>query len=259
MSVLIPALLLQWSSGGAFWENIGPANLTPTSLTFGAQLLKELAVIQGVPTLLAAMYVIANRAWRAPGQRLIVCYWVASMISVAGIAKMGANHNYWIELAAANSMLVSLGIWSASRRPARGLPAVASMLPIWLLAAQLAVLTPARLIEERSFDVIPLSWTWRAEQLGRLANEAPDFNRLVRDVSGEKGTVLSESMDVAVLGDQPLQIEPFAFSMLEAQRRWSSGPLVDQICSGKITLLVLSYPIEKVPALGDYLAWPRSV
>ena len=259
LTVLIPALVLQWSTRGAFWDNIGPANLTPTSLTFGAYLLREAAVIQGVPTLLAAAYVIGSRAWRHPTLRLIVCYWLASMISVAGIAKMGANHNYWIELAAANAVLVALGIGTATRRRSRAIHAVVSMLPIWLLAAHLAVLTPARLIDERSFDVIPLSWTLRAEQFSHLANEAPEFNNLVRDVSGEKGAVLSESMDIAVLGDQPLQIEPFAFSMLEAQGRWSSEPLLDQICAGKITLLVLSYPIDKVPALGDYPAWPRSV
>lgn len=261
-TALIPALRYEFTSSGAFWDNIGPANPSPTALPFGAYLLNELAVIQGVPTLLALFYVVASRAWKDPYQRLLVFYWLATTVSITGIIKVGANHNYWIEFAAPNAVLATLCIWRGLRTDRRPIWAVASMLPIWLFALQLGVLTPARLIMDRESDVVPISWTLNTGQLMRFATEADGFTGMAKEVGDEKGVVLAESLDVAVLGNQPVQFEPFAFSMLEHEGRWNSQPLVDDICNGRISLLVLSYPIEaEIHPVGlrEFPMWPASV
>jgi hypothetical protein len=261
-TVLVPALRYEFTSAGAFWDNIGPANPSAAALPFGAYLLKELAVIQGMPTLLALLYVIAGRAWKDPHQRLLVIYWLATTLSITGIIKVGANHNYWIEFAALNAVLATLGIWKAFRTERRPIWAVASMLPIWLFAFQLGVLTPARFIMDRAVDVVPLSWTLSASYLVRVAGEAAGFDGLVNEVRGVTGVVLAEGLDVAVLGNQPVQFEPFAFSMLEHEGRWNSQPLVADICAGRISLLVLSYPIESdIHPVGllEFPMWPASV
>jgi hypothetical protein len=254
--------ILQATTHGAFWDNIGPANPSPSALEFGAYLFRELVVIQGIPTLLAALYVLRSRAWTQPRPRLLMLYWLASMPSVVGIVKVGANHNYWIELAAANAILASLAISSSLRTPSGAIARLTSMLPAGLLALALGLLVPARFIADRTTELVPATWTLDLDRFAHLSSEASGFANLVRDVSGEKGLILAESLDVAVLGNHPMAFEPFAFSMLEQQGRWRSDPLVDDICSGRVKLLVLTYPIESdihPVGLRQFPMWPNSV
>jgi hypothetical protein len=260
--VVIPALILQWSSGGAFWHNIGPDNPSPTSLAFGAYLFHELAVTLGIPALLALTFVIATRAWKRTTPRLLLFYWLSTAIPIVGIVKLGANRNYWLEFAAATAVLASLAIWTCLAPRRRSLRSFASLLPVLLLAVQLAILAPARLVTDRSFDTIPYSWVLSRELFGRLAFQTSGFDNLVNALRKEPGPVLAENVDVAVLSDHPVLFEPFAFSMLERQGRWNSGPLVDDICSGRIALLVLTYTIDSNNSpvgMQDYPMWPRSV
>ncbi|MGI9148999.1 MAG: hypothetical protein ACR2IK_21035, partial [Chloroflexota bacterium] len=153
---LVPALVLQTSSGGAFWDNIGPANPNSTSLASGAYLFKEWLALQGVPTLLALFYVVRTRAWKDPAPRLLTMYWLTTAVSAIGIIKVGANHNYWIELAAATAVLASLAVWTCLRPRRHWIFAIASMLPMWLLGWQLGVVTPARFIRDRNGEVLPI-------------------------------------------------------------------------------------------------------
>src|SRR5207237_1957028 len=99
-------------------------------------------------------------------------------------------------------------------------------------------------ITDRSFDPIPLSWSLTFEPFRRLSTQATGFDNLVHALSSERGEVLAESVDVAVLSDHAVEFEPFAFSMLEEEGRCDSGPLIDDICSRRISLLVLRYPIN---------------
>jgi hypothetical protein len=259
---LVPSVVLEWSSAGAYWDNIGPDNPTPTSLQFGADLARELLVTQGIPALLAAWFIVRSRAWTEPLPRLLLVYWIASAIPILGIVKAGANRNYWIEFAAATAILATLAIWTGLAHRRRIVPAIVSMLPAALLATQLGAVLPARLVLDRSFDQIPVSMTLLLDVFDRLSFRASGFDNLVQAVSKERGEVLAENVDVAVLGDHPLNFEPFAFSMLEEQGRWDSTPLVDDICTGRVSLLVLTYPIEvDLSPVGrqEFPMWPRSV
>jgi len=262
ITALVPALLLQASSMGAFWDNIGPANPNSISLASGAYLFKEWVALQGVPTLLALFYVVRTRAWNDPVPRLLTLYWLATSVSAVGIIKVGANHNYWIELAAATAVLASLAVWTCLRPRRHWIFAVPSMLPIWLLALQLGVVTPARFIRDRNSEVLPLSWTLDVPQFADLLSQASRFNQLVADLRNERGVVLAEALDGTVLSDHPIQFEPFAFSMLEHERRWNSEPLVADICAGRVDLLVLSYPIDvtiEPTGLREFPMFPPSV
>lgn len=262
VTALLPSAALQWSSGGAYLDNIVLANPTATSLELVASLVRELVIIQGVPALLAALFVVRARAWREPQLRLILTYWLASFVSVVGIVKVGSNHNYWIELAAATAVLATLGVWTALRPRTRGLAAVWAMLPVWLFAAALGILTPARLVPVPDSNVVPPGWRLPRDQLGALRAQNGEFSSLVQELRPERDRVLGESLDTIVLADRPPLFEPFAYSMLEQEGRWSSRPLVDDICAGKISLLVLSYPIESdihPVGLSEFPMWPRTV
>jgi hypothetical protein len=262
VTCVVPSVVLQSTSAGAFWDNIGPSNPDPIALPFGADLFRELLVTQGVPALLALYFIVRRRAWRQPGYRLLLLYWVVSALPVLGITKAGANRNYWIEFAAANTVLATLAVWTSLQPHRRLVPRVASMAPIAVLAAQLGVLAPARFITERSFDQIPLSWSLTPEPFQRLARQSDGFNNLVHAVANEKGEILAEAVDVVALGNHRVVFEPFAFSMLEEQGRWNSDPLVDDICNGRVSLLVLSYPLQMdvyPVGLHDFPMWPNSV
>lgn len=263
-TVLVPSLLLQWTSGGAYWANIGPDNPTPTSLLYGEGFLRTLLVTQGVPAAMAVFYVFRTAAWRTARARLLLFYWLASSVSIAGVVKAGANHNYWIEFAAANAALATLAVWTCllPRRKPHVVSRIVSMLPVFLLAAGLGVLVPARLITDRSFDPIPLSWSLTLQPFDQLAFRASGFTNLVNAVRKEPGVVLADGVDVAVLSGHPVAFEPFAFSMLEEQHRWDAGPLIEDICAGRISLLVLAYPIDtdSYPVgFKEFPMWPRSV
>jgi hypothetical protein len=261
-TVLVPSALLELGSSGSYWDNIGPANPSPTSFEFATNLFKELVVTQGVPVLLTLGYILAGRNWRAPGVRLVTLYWFASAIPVIGIVKAGSNRNYWIEFAAATSVVVALSLSTFLSNHHGRVRTMLSWVPILLLAAQLAFLAPARLTTERSFDPVPLSWSLYMDPFERLSRQASGFNNLVRAVAHEDGVILAESADVVALGGHPVAFEPFAFSMLEEEGRWDSAPLVDDICSGRISLLVLSYPLESDSypvGLQQFPMWPRSV
>ncbi len=262
VTALVPAFALEWSSAGAFWHNVGPDNPSATALASGAYLFRELVVMQGVPLVLAGVYVISSRAWRDPAARLLVLYWLATMISVVGIIKVGANHNYWIELAGADAVLAALCIWSCLRADRRGVWAIASIAPIGLLGVQLGALGPDRFIADRPVDVVPIGWTLNIGEFAALAKGGPPFVEFVEKLRDERGPVLGEAVDAVVLSDHAVQLEPFAFSMLEHDGRWNSQPLVGDICLGRINLLVLSYPITSVSypiGLADFPMWPNSV
>jgi hypothetical protein len=262
LTALLPSIALQWSSDGAFWHNIGPDNPSPTALDFGAYLFRELVVIQGVPTLLALAYVVQKRAWRDPALRLLVFYWLAASISVTGIIKVGANHNYWIELAGASSVLAAMCIWSCLRADRSPVWAAASIVPLALMGVYLGELALPRFVVDRPLDVIPTSWTLNIPQFAALVKDRALFHEFFEELRDEPEPVLAESMDVAVLADHPVQFEPFAFSMLEHEGRWNSQPLVDDICAGRIPLLVLSHPIAMdlhPVGLLEFPMWPNSV
>jgi hypothetical protein len=217
-------------------------------------LIKEFLAFQAAPTALAVLTVFRRTSWRNEGRRLIAIYWLAALVSLPGLAKVGANHNYWIELAAANSVLSSLALWSIFR--ARGLLASVTM---WLLVAQLALIGVVRMSPDRSTDVIPRNASLALDALSRQVGEAPEFDHLVVDVGGEPELVLADTLDIAVLGNHPIAIEPFAYRAFELTGSWDSSEFVQQVCSGRVTLLVLSYPLERDPYPGAGVAWPPSV
>ena len=122
----VVSLAVQSSSAGAFWDNIGPGNPNSTSLASGAYLLKEWLALQGVPTLLAAFYVVRVRAWNAPLPRLLMLYWLATFASAVGMRRIGVDllvrvTAHAAHLAAAHQAAKILEVRRA--RPAMTLPA----------------------------------------------------------------------------------------------------------------------------------------
>ncbi len=234
----IPCAVLQVTTGRAFLENTVGANANPFYLSESTRLLVEFGRAQWLPLLLAGVYLWLGRPWQVSESRLVVVYWVVAGVSLAQLGKIGANHNYWIEFAAATAILAARGAACLVRRPV-----FAAALVVALgvqLGGPLGVLASARVV--------------RADIRSTLtAPRDVDFEALVDRVRHEPGSVIAEPMDVIVLAGRQVLLEPFIFNILLDTGHWRADPVVDRICGGDVGLLVLAYPLQVGAGMTDGL------
>ena len=140
----VPCLVLQVTTG-ALIQNTVEANVNPFYVAVARELGLELLRTQWLPLALALVYVVVDRPWTSSHSRLLLLYWAASAVSLVGIGKIGANHNYWIEFAAATAMLAARGAASVVFRWRAGAAAIVGCLVVVLLAVQLG--GPTQLFE----------------------------------------------------------------------------------------------------------------
>lgn len=254
LTVAIPCLALELTTNGAFLENTVVANVTPFHPSIAAGLLPIFLATQWLPLLLTLVYLAVQRPWQRHGDTwLVVLYWgLSSVPLVLGIAKIGANVNYWIEFAAATAILAGRGaacVLSSSRR----VVAVAGAAGLFLaVGTSLAGPGGARAsVGTVRSDI--------GAVLRRTRNV--EFDALVERVRREPGGVLAEPMDVVVLARRQVLLEPFIYNLLLDAGRWQPDTLVARICSGEIGLVVLGYPLEVGARMTDglYALWPAPV
>ena len=195
LTFAIPCLALEVASNGAFLENTVVANVNPFNLAIAGGLLPIFLETQWLPLLLALVYLAVQRPWQTSDSRLLVLYWgLASVPLVLGIAKIGANFNYWIEFAAATAMLAARGaVWvmGTVRRDVAVAGAVGLLVTLGTsLAGPGGAGASVR--------------TVRAD-IGAVVRRSPnvEFDALVDRVRREPGGVLAEPMDVVVLAGPP--------------------------------------------------------
>ena len=229
---------------GAYVANVVGANTNPFHPTAALSNLLYFARFQTGPLLLAAGYLAGQRL---SGSRLrddlLGLYWLATLAPLLGLAKVGAAHNYWLELAAASAVLASLAL-GAWRWPRLARPEL--LLAVSVVGA-LATLAQA---------FVPLTTTlWPDGERSAL------LGHVVERVRREPGAVLADPADVLVLADRRIELEPYIYSIFATQDRWDPAPLRERICSGEVRLLVLGYPIEAPGPLtnGDDPHWPPAI
>jgi len=242
---------------GAFVANTIGANANPLALDQLTALVLLFGQTLGLPLVLAGAYVAYLRPWRrASARSLLVVYWVASALPLAGMAKFGASYNYWIEFAASTAVLATLGLWAAAERSEhQHLQRFASRGLAWLFTVNLIVLAPA------SVAAAATGLGGGATLTGMQPATRADFQQLVDLVRYEPGPVLAEPLDVLVLSGRPVLLEPVIFSILERQGTWDPDPLVRQICAGEVRLVVLGFPMDAVAQYAPYGEpwWPPRV
>ena len=119
----IPCLWLQFTTG-AFVENLA-SPLFPFDAAVADRLVRQFIVAQWLPLALAGSFLLFG-PWRRRDARLLIIYWLASSLQLIGLAKIGSNHNYFIEFAAATAMLGALGVHSLLHASGRGLAVAAA-------------------------------------------------------------------------------------------------------------------------------------
>jgi hypothetical protein len=249
---LLPCLLLALSNP-AFTENTILANLNPSR---GEILRSNLVVLwrsQGVLVVLALLPVVLGvlpaRQWL---QDPLVPFWLLTLLLLpVGLAKVGSNTNYWIDFAAATTVLCTRGIWLLALRS--GAP---------LLGRVAASVALVALLASPAWQPAPSISLQTA--VDRIAHpderQAAEFARVLERVRAEPRGVYSEPLDIVVLAGRKLLMEPFIFSILNGEGRWDAANAVHQICSGEIGLVVLDHRLEGPDWMThNYLHWPVPV
>jgi hypothetical protein len=245
--VLGTALILEATSG-AFFANAVLGNVNPMRLDVLAATVPTLVRFQAGPVLIAALTAVQMLRTRAEADRLLVLYWIATMLPLLGLAKAGSNHNHWTEFAASTAILATLGLWRAFSTVK--LPRLPSIVPILLLGATLVAVTPLLGGAGRMRPSWPQQGPGEQEQM----------QALVERVRSEPQAVLAAPLHLVALADRPILLEPYIFSILEREGRWDSGPLVRRICGREIGLLVFEHPLEDGSGrYHGYDFWPARV
>ncbi len=230
----------------AFVENTVGGNLhQPLDALTLSYNLRELAIYQSMPALLALVGLAAAGRGRAADvsvaasrstsrassllKDLLVLSWLGSLLPLVAIGAIGADSNYWLHFAALTSVLATLALW---RWRTRWWGALAAL---FLIAnAALAVYGVA---------------AWHAARpaflVGGSAVQAP-LAQLVQRVRLTEGTVLADPLDVLVLAERPILLEPIVYSLRERDGAWDSSALLERVCAGEVSLVVLGYPPEEL-------------
>jgi hypothetical protein len=226
--------------------------------------LQTLFQFQAVPLAITAVYLVARlRDWRKALEDIMVPYALASLVPLVGLAKIGSNYNYWIDLAAITAVVTTQMIWggldwTGLRLGPTSLARVEAVVPTLLLLLLGAHLLVFVRDAQPSMDVVGIL---PSEQQRSGRHEA-EFQWLVDRVRTEPKLVLSESLDLVVLARRPVLAEPIIFTMLVNDDQWTDAPLARRICAGDVGLLVLRGPLEGGSEYDRYMRsalWPPDV
>jgi hypothetical protein len=239
---------------GAFLANTVLANVNPFSSELLVSNLASLLLFQAGPLGVTGLY-LASRPRTSPGadRELLMFYWVACLLPLVGLAKVGSNlGNYWIELAAITAVLATVGTWTAMRTRAVHSERARIIAPMLLLVANVTVVTLLAGASAR-FGLSVLASSPKAAGAEELIN-------VVERVRSEPGEVSAEPLDVVVLAGRPVLFEPYIFSILHREGRWDADPFARTICAGELRLLVLDHRLDSTDTgLHGYTHWPAPI
>jgi hypothetical protein len=234
---------------GSFLANTMLANANPFSMDSVHWLGLLFFLLQAPALVLAGLYLVSARPWQSTGTpRLLVLYWLFTLVSVAGIIKFGADVNYWIEFAAVNAILASLGVQVMLKVTASRRQAIASNLCVTLCLVYVGVMAIGSVGDSLNSGL----------HVGLQPD--PGFDALVDRVRAEPRQVLASPSDVVVLAGRPLLLEPLIYSLFFETNGWDAEPIVQRICDGEVGLVILSKPLDEPdPRLLGFALWPAPV
>ncbi len=233
---------------GAFVSNTVLGNVNPMRLDVLAATLPVLLRFQAGPIALAAIAAVQLLRGRENRDRLLVFYWLATILPLVGLVKAGSNHNHWTELAASTAILASIGLWRAFG--AAETPRPRALVPMALLGGTLLAVMPLFGHPAR------MQPSWPQPDPA----EVEEQQELVELVRSTPGAVLAAQLGLIALADRPILLEPYIYTILEREGRWDSRPLARSICSGEVALLVFEHPLEDGSGeYHGYAFWPAPV
>jgi hypothetical protein len=235
---------------GAFFANTVFANANPFQVDALLLNMGIFVFFQGGPLAVAGLYLLTGRRSIQNQDKLLACYFVASLLPLLGLGKIGSDQNYWIECAAITAVLATLGIWSRLQGGAENDRHGGAFRPLSLIGVTVGFVTLSL-----SSSALP-AWS----EVAPNAAYAAEFRKLVERVQAEPREVLAEPLDVVVLAGRRTLFEPTIFGILNGQGLWDAAPLYRDICAGRVGLLVLSEPLgSELQQRRGYAYWPATI
>jgi len=214
----VTAVALEASTGAFLANTIGGNSHQPfDQLTFEHN-LSELVTYQAAPAVLALLAVLFGG--RRLREDLLALSWLGALIPILPIGAIGADYNYWLQFAALSAALAVALVWE--QRYAWPGAAGAALLLANVVFGLVVVVNQIRRHPEY---VLP------------ALEDAPTLDRLVERVRSASGTVLA---------DRAIALEPILYSLLEQDGAWDARPLLERVCGGEVSLVVLGYPLGEV-------------
>jgi len=231
----------QWLTGGWFlWHTVIGNRNEPDLVTFAA-LMGSFLQYNGVPVL-AALAAFALPA--APGERPWRVYFLACLLTLPSLAKLGASSNYWLELSAATAAVLAL----ASHRLAAW--AHARLIGPTVIAGSLFIAMPG-------YQAVAVEAA--ANVTEALQPPSPHYLSLVGDsgatplrvdasfvdwIAQQTGDLLTDNSGLAVAAGKPIEFEFQIFQLLEAEGQWSEQPILDAIIARHFSLVALMHSLD---------------
>ena len=233
----------------AFLANAVFANAQPLRADILLTNLATLKAYQAGPLAVAGLGALRRLLrHRTLEDTLLPVYWLATLVSVVGLASPGSAQNYWIELAAASALLTATEIFT------------------WLRGADLrsrlvgAVLALGPCVNIVVAGRLALIWLPALAQYDDPVRMAQEFQLVVERVRSTPGAVVAEPLDALALAGKPTLVEPWAADALQHSGTWTVAPLVERVCAGDIQLAVLAHTLEDtVVAYQGYGIWPAEL
>jgi hypothetical protein len=198
--------------------------------------------------------------WKRQPDRLLFIYWIASSIQLVGLGKVGSNHNYFIEFAAATAMLGAIGAFRLLHADRWELAIGSAACLIVVFGAVLGHGLIQTAFGGRGTIRAMVTKVSDDSAMIKAGAHDSEFQRLIQRVRDEPGIVIADPPDVVVLADRPVYLEPLMYSVLMAEGEWQPGPAVNTICTGQVTLLVLAYQLgDHSDIYGSFDAFPDPV
>ena len=211
--VLLPVFgYLQWSTRGGFLHNVIGGNVVDASAEWWlviVEKIKDWWVMCLIVVALGGLQRSATSLWFVSGLAF----------GLIGVAKRGADINYFFDASAALAILAAGVIVRAPQW---------RRLPLALAAILLAVLA--------------MCWSDR----GRMVSAAGDrgYASMIAWLSsytGGKGQVLSDDAGIPVaLGQNPVMDDPFVFAEWAKRGTWNDNAIVEALRRGKYAAVVVS-------------------
>lgn len=165
-----------------------------------------------------------------------VCWFVLSAVFALGAGTSGGNHNHFVELLAAASLLVGQGAAAFIDRGARGVGIarrwVAPAVAVGLIVLSIVALT------EREGTTGWLARDYRAP----TASERTGYAAVAAAIANSPGPVYSTNVGILVVTGQPVYVtDPFTMAAEVRLGRWDDAAFVADVEAGKYPLIALSY------------------
>ena len=236
---LIPFLVLELATGGAFSFDLFTANVNPFGLTLLMSQVRDFVTTFAVVIALAAVGAASSKQHAAsvpqparvptsprPRVSFFGCYGLAAVATILLAGKVGAWQNYFFEALFMLCVYAGLGI----ERLVQSKQAIVQWaVPLGLL--------------------VQLVLMWHDPRIGvRAINEDRAANRALAPlIARQTGMILSEDLGLLLVNGQDVPYFSFQYAQLAEVGRWDQHWETDNLRAGRFALVVLERGTREDP------------